>query len=87
MNIIVQTIAFWNLKVDGARYVDAFEVIPKLAAYINKECQNLNPDRLTIMLALKIFKDCKKAVTIQESLDSYALTKEVINHPLGSFHG
>ena len=67
--------------------MDAFEVIPKLAAYINRESQNLNPDRLAVMLALKIFKDSNKAVTIQESLDSYALTEDVINHPLGSFHG
>ena len=67
--------------------MDALEVIPKLAAYIKRECQNLNPDRLAAMLALKIFKESNKAVTIQESLDSYDLTEEVINHPLGTFHG
>ena len=67
--------------------MDALEVIPKLAAYIQRECQNLNPDRLAAMLSLKIFKESNKAVTIQESLDSYDLTEEVINNPLGSFHG
>ena len=50
--------------------MDALEVIPKLAAYIKRECQNLNPDRLAAMLALKIFKESNKAVTIQESLNS-----------------
>ena len=67
--------------------MDALEVIPKLASYIKRECQNLNPDRLAAMLALKIFKESNKTVTIQESLDSYDLTEEVIDDPLGSFHG
>ena len=67
--------------------MDALEVIPKLATYIKRECQNLNPDRLAAMLALKIFKESNKTVTIQESLNSYDLTEEVINDPLGSFHG
>ena len=66
--------------------MDALEVIPKLAAYIKRECQNLNPDRLAAMLALRIFKESNKAVTIQESLDSYDLTEEVINNPLGFFN-
>ena len=64
-----------------------FEVILKLAAYIKKECQTLTQDRLAPMLSFGIFRgDPKKAVTIQESLDSYDLTEEVINHPLGSFN-
>ena len=77
---------FHKSLLDGAKFVDYFQVIPKLAAYIKKECKTLNPDRLAPMLAFGIFKDPEKAVTIQESLDSYELTEEDINHPFGSFN-
>ena len=63
---------------------DGFKLVAKIAAFIKKECQNSKPDSLAAMLALKMFNNPKKAAIIQESLDSYELTEENLNNPLGS---
>ena len=63
---------------------DGFELVSNVAAFIKKECQNSKPDSLAAMLGLKIFNNPNKAVIIQESLNSYELTEENLNNPLGT---
>ena len=67
----------------SVRFVDAMEVIPRLAAYINLEGQFMKPDQL----AKKIFNDRNKSIIIQQSLESYHLNDEDISNSLGFLKG
>ena len=72
---------FHKSLVGNSRFADAMKVIPMLANYIRREGTNRDLDKL----ALRIFQNRNKAIVMQKSLDSYELTKETIENPLGSF--
>ena len=78
---------FHKLLVGNSRFANAMNVIPKLADFIRRKVPRIYPleGREVEKLALKIFKDRNKAIVMQKSLDSYKLTRETIENPLGSF--